>query len=117
MGKLHTHVLFFSLDQYAMQYNLNRLFELFHETTNRALWKAKLAPGASVCIHTITLDDPLLLKITLRYCKTVEGILINRPRNKLNQTNITEKINKFMEVDLFDICCWQHFTSSLLFVS
>ena len=50
-----------------------RLFELFHAVTDRLLWKAKVEPNSSVCIHTVTLDDPLLLKITLRYCKTSDG--------------------------------------------
>ena len=79
-----------------------RLFEIFNATTKRAIWKAKLAPGANVCIHTVTLDDPLLLKITLRYCKTVEGILINKAKvKKVSQHAFADKVNQYMEVSYY----------------
>jgi len=80
-----------------------RLFEIFHATTKRAIWKADLGPGDTICVHTLTLDDPLLLKITLRYCKTIEGILINKPRLKLSETaTFGDRVNKFVEDVLFD---------------
>ncbi len=74
---------------------------MFHAETKRAIWKAKVGPGASVCIHTVTLDDPLLLKITLRYCKSVEGIVLNRPRDKVAESaKLADRMNNAFEVNI-----------------
>lgn len=63
-----------------------------------------LGPEESVCIHTVTLDDPLLLEITLRYCKTSEGILINKPKSRRrNKGSMAQQFNHVIEVSLTQI--------------
>ena len=45
---------------------IRSVFEIVHKTHQRVLWKANIGPGQRVPIHSVTLDDPLLLRITLR---------------------------------------------------
>lgn len=38
-------------------------------------------------VHTVTLDEPLLLLINLKYCRSTEGVLIHKPANMTNLPN------------------------------
>jgi hypothetical protein len=51
-------------------------FELADEG-RRALWSARLEPGASVGVYSVGMDTPLLLLLNLSFCRNVEGVLIH----------------------------------------
>jgi hypothetical protein len=71
------------------------IFELMHATQKRVLWSAFIGAGETNAIHTCTLDEPLVLLINLKYCRTLEGILIHKPRHKTNkEKGIKETIIK-----------------------
>lgn len=74
------------------------LFELVHSTQRRVLWKARIGAGQSVPIYTVTLDDPLLLRITLRYCRTVgDGLLIHKAN--LVEEKMADRVQRVLEVN------------------
>ena len=47
-------------------------FELVHAVHKRVLWSSVIAPGKVKSIHTVNLDDPILLLINLDYCRSSE---------------------------------------------
>lgn len=47
-------------------------------------------------IHTVTLDEPLLLMINLKYCRTPDGVIIHRPIRAEGAT-FAGKIQKTLE--------------------
>lgn len=64
------------------------VFELVHATQKRILWSSCITPGMTKSVHTVTLDEPLLLLINLRYCRAPEGVLVHEPkRQKSNKRN------------------------------
>lgn len=54
-------------------------FELMHAVRRTVLWFADLEPGEQVSVHSVGLDEPLLLLINLGFCKTPvgEGALVH----------------------------------------
>ena len=74
------------------------LFEILHATSKRVLWSSWIEPGKAKPIHTVTLDEPLVLLINLKYCRTVDGLLIHKPaaRGEGDQT-FAGKIQKTLE--------------------
>jgi hypothetical protein len=73
-------------------------FEIFHATELRELWSGEINSVESRHIHTVSLEEPLLLKINLNYCKCTEGIIIHQP--KLAQTDksiFTNALQKTIE--------------------
>jgi hypothetical protein len=74
------------------------VFELLHADEKRVIWSAYISPGATKAIHTVTLEEPLMLMINLRYCKTSEGVLVHRPSTEQGaQNGIVDKLQKAIE--------------------
>jgi hypothetical protein len=74
------------------------LFEILHATSKRVLWSSWIDPGKAKPIHTVTLDEPLVLLINLKYCRTVEGLVIHKPAGSGRQgETIAGKIQKTLE--------------------
>lgn len=74
------------------------IFELVHATQKRVLWSSWIAAGSAKPIHTVTLDEPLLLLINLKYCRTSEGALVHQPNKGLdNNEGLAGKIQKTLE--------------------
>jgi hypothetical protein len=55
-------------------------FEILHATEKRELWSAKIKATNLQSIHTVSLEEPLLLSVNLPYCRASEGILIHQPK-------------------------------------
>ncbi len=73
------------------------IFELMHATQKVILWSAYIEAGEAKPIHTVTLDAPLMLLLNLRYCKTLDGTLVHKPRNNDTSSGIAGKIQKTIE--------------------
>lgn len=74
------------------------IFELVHATQKRVLWSSWIAAGAAKPVHTVTLEEPLLLLINLKYCRSSEGALIHQPRRlQENNDGLAGKIQRTLE--------------------
>lgn len=50
------------------------VFEIVHAIhQQRVLWSSWVEPGQAIPIHTVTLEEPMLLLINLKYCRSVDG--------------------------------------------
>lgn len=58
---------------------MDATFRIIHATHKRVLWQRRLSSGSAVPIHTVTLDQPLVLLINAGYCSTSEGLLFHHP--------------------------------------
>lgn len=66
---------------------MGAFFELVHhENKDRILWSSYIEPGKMIPIHTVNLDEPLDLMITMRYCRSSEGVLVHEPLSRANRT-------------------------------
>ena len=54
-------------------------FTLMHAIHKTNLWSGWIGAGMVQSIHTVTLQEPLLLLINLKYCRSSEGILVHKP--------------------------------------
>jgi hypothetical protein len=76
---------------------LGAVFEIVHATQQkRVLWSAWVDPGKAMPIHTVTLDEPLLLLINLKYCRTPDGVIIHQPSKKSGGT-LAGKLQRTLE--------------------
>lgn len=55
------------------------IFEIQHAREKKVLWSSWLEAGTAKPIHTVLLDQPLVLVINLKYCRTPEGLLFHNP--------------------------------------
>ena len=69
------------------------IFEIIHATQKRILWSSIIEAGASKSIHTVTLEEPLILQIHLKYCKSSDGLLIHQPKRMENLDGLASKIS------------------------
>lgn len=63
-------------------------FEILHANEKRELWSAKVNATKQQSIHTVSLEEPLLLTVSLPYCRASEGILIHQPKHRINDRNL-----------------------------
>lgn len=78
-------------------------FELVHAVHKRVLWSSFIAPGKVKSIHTVNLDDPILLLINLDFCRSSEGVLVHRPPRKVaEERGLAGTIQKTIEGFLED---------------
>lgn len=73
------------------------IFELVHATQKRVLWSSYIAAGTVKPVHTVTLEEPLLLLINLKYCRSSEGALIHQPRRSEGSEGIVGKMQRTLE--------------------
>jgi hypothetical protein len=73
------------------------IFELVHATQKRVLWSSYIAAGTVKPVHTVTLEEPLLLLINLKYCRSSEGVLIHQPRRVEGTEGIVGKMQRTLE--------------------
>jgi hypothetical protein len=73
------------------------IFELVHATQKRVLWTAYVAAGTAKPVHTVTLEEPLLLLVNLKYCRSSEGALIHQPRRFESSEGIVGKMQRTLE--------------------
>eukprot|EP01035_Chromulina_nebulosa_P017521 gene17521-23082_t len=73
------------------------IFEIVHASQQkRVLWSSWIDPGKAVPIHTVTLDEPLLLLINIRYARTAEGVIIHEPAKRVG-ISLVGKIQRTIE--------------------
>jgi len=79
-------------------------FEILHADQQRVLWSAVIKPGKAVPIHTVTLEEPLRLRINLSYCRTVDPqVRIHTPISKSkDQRTFVDKLQRTVEEFLED---------------
>jgi hypothetical protein len=78
-------------------------FEILHATELRELWSGGIDSSFVKAIHTVSLEEPLLLRVNLPYCKCVDGIIIHQPKNVRAEKNVfTNAIQKTLEGILED---------------
>ncbi len=78
------------------------IFQIIHTTQKNTLWSGEILPGHVKSIHTVILNDPLTLLITLPHCKSLQGVEFHRPiqgkrhfrtmKDKIKD-KITDKLN------------------------
>eukprot|EP00981_Chlorochromonas_danica_P005995 scaffold1244_cov162-Ochromonas_danica.AAC.31 len=73
------------------------VFELLHAENKQVLWSSCISAGAVKAIHTVTLEDPLILVINLRYCRASEGVVIHRPKPSASQRGLVSRLQKAIE--------------------
>lgn len=73
------------------------VFELLHAENKQVLWSSCISAGAVKAIHTVTLEDPLILVINLRYCRASEGVVIHRPKPSASQRGFVSRLQKAIE--------------------
>ena len=54
-------------------------FELVHAVRKSVLWSAVIEPQATASVHTVSLQDPILLLINLEFCRSSQGALVHKP--------------------------------------
>lgn len=82
---------------------MSATFELVHAIHKRVLWSAMIAPGKVKSIHTVNLDDPILLLINLDFCRSSEGVLVHKPPRKVaEERGLAGTIQKTIEGFLED---------------
>ena len=81
-------------------------FELFPAVKERGLpiWRARIEAGKLCHIHTVSLEEPIVLLIQLDFCSSNDPILVHKPRAaKANTSNIAEALklnfNRFLDDD------------------
>jgi hypothetical protein len=68
--------------------SMGAFFELVqHDNKEIVLWSSYIEPGKMIPIHTVNLDVPLDLMITMTYCRSSEGVLIHKPQNAAQRSN------------------------------
>jgi hypothetical protein len=74
-------------------------FEILHANTSRLLWSSLVEPGMAKPIHTVTLDEPLRLRIHLKYCRTAEpkGCLFHTPHEENSGRTFVGTINNIQK--------------------
>lgn len=78
-------------------------FELVHAVHKRVLWSSVIAPGKVKSIHTVNLDNPILLLINLDFCRSSEGVLVHKPPRKVaEERGLAGTIQKTIEGFLED---------------
>ena len=70
---------------------------MVHATQKRVLWSSYIAAGTVKPVHTVTLEEPLLLLINLKYCRSSEGALIHQPRRCESTEGIVGKMQAALE--------------------
>ena len=57
-----------------------------------------IGPGKVKSVHTVTLDEPILLLINLDFCLSSEGALIHKPPSKSSdERGFAETLQKTIE--------------------
>jgi len=60
-------------------------FEIIHAVHKRVLWSSWVGREEVMPIHTVSLEEPLVLLINLKYCRTPDGVLIHKPDDEADQ--------------------------------
>lgn len=80
------------------------IFELIHAVHKKVLWSSWIPAGTASPIHTVSLEEPLILLINLRYCRTSEGVLIHQPtKNGEGSEGFAGKLQRTLEGFLEDV--------------
>jgi hypothetical protein len=79
-------------------------FELVHANKKTILWSSVIGPGKMKSVHTVTLDEPILLSINLDFCRSSEGVLIHKPSpvDSSDSNRLTAAIKNLAESILDD---------------
>lgn len=65
-------------------------FELVHASSEHSLWNLLIPPGTSIPVHTVDLDTPLALRVSIPgFCHSVDGPAVIHPRDD-DQTASTD---------------------------
>lgn len=72
-------------------------FEILHANTSRLLWSSLIEPGMAKPIHTVTLDEPLRLRIHLKYCRTGNPCLFHTPHEENSGRTFVGTINNIQK--------------------
>lgn len=77
-------------------------FELIQarDPTKTVLWSAVIESGKSKSVHTVTMDNPLLLLINLDFCRSSEGVLIHTPTSQDQSSSLADTVYKTLEEGL-----------------
>jgi hypothetical protein len=75
------------------------IFELRNPQSNISLFRSWVEAGAQLPIFTVSLDVPLVLFVTLRYCHSQDGKLVHKPTT---QNRRTEKLSNFITGVFFE---------------
>ena len=80
-------------------------FEIIHAVHKRVLWKSWVLSEATTSIHTVTLDQPLILLISANYCHTSDGLLFHDPilSNAQRRSKQNAKWNGDVESEISDV--------------
>ncbi len=62
-------------------------FTLMHPIHEVVLWSGWIGAGMVQAVHSVTLEEPLVLLINLKYCRSTEGILVHKPPNMNEDSN------------------------------
>lgn len=78
---------------------MGAFFEIVrHEDKEQILWSSFIEPGRVVPIHIVSLKDSLDLMITLRYCRSSEGVCVHQPMKFANRANgFAKKLKRTLE--------------------
>jgi hypothetical protein len=63
-------------------------FEIVHAAEKRELWSSNIPSAKCQPIHTVSLEEPLLLLVNLSYCRAQEGILIHQPKCQFQEKGL-----------------------------
>jgi len=58
-----------------------------HPIHEVVLWSGWIGAGMVQAVHSVTLEEPLLLLINLKYCRSTEGILVHKPANMSHESH------------------------------
>ena len=59
------------------------VFELVTATQRRVLWSARIEAGSSRTVHTVSLEEPILMLIDVGFGRSDEGFLFHDPDTKM----------------------------------
>jgi len=58
------------------------IFELVTENQRRVLWSSNIEACTACHIHTVSLEEPILLLVDLSFCRSDEGVMVHKPDSK-----------------------------------
>lgn len=67
------------------------IFEIVHAVQKRVLWSSFVSAGEAKPVHTVTLEEPLLLQVNLKYCRSSEGVIIHQPKRNDSHESLVGK--------------------------
>ena len=52
------------------------------ENQRRVLWSNTIDACKAIHIHTVSLEEPILLLVDLTFCRSDEGVMVHKPESK-----------------------------------